>query len=82
MAYYGSTPTFGGQGNWLEANLIGEGDDTTPQQEETVWLGKFVREEVKFDGADALTAQLADDKRVVSDILSTVNVNHKRLREK
>jgi len=82
MAYYGSTPTFDGQGSWLEANLIGEGDDTTPQEEETVWLGKFVREEVKFDGADALTAQLADDKRVVSDILSTVNVNHKRLREK
>jgi riboflavin kinase/FMN adenylyltransferase len=82
MAYYGSTPTFGGHGNWLEANLIGEGDETTPQEEETIWLGKYVREEVKFDDADALTAQLAEDERIVSDILSTVDVNQRRMREK
>lgn len=77
MAYYGSNPTFGGQANWLEANLIGEGDDTVPQPVETVWLGKFVREELKFDGAAALIAQLADDQRVVNDILSTVNLNNR-----
>lgn len=81
MAYYGSNPTFGGQANWLEANLIGEGNNTTPDKEETVWLGKFVREEVKFDGADDLVIQLAEDKRVVSDILSTVDANLLRPRE-
>ena len=81
MAYYGSNPTFSGQANWLEANLIGEGNNTTPEQEETVWLGKFVREEVKFDGAEDLVIQLAEDKRVVSDILSTVDANLLRPRE-
>ncbi len=81
MAYYGSNPTFGGQANWLEANLIGAGNNTTPEPEETCWLGKFVREEVKFDGAESLVVQLAEDERVVTDILSTVDANHLRPRE-
>lgn len=70
MAYYGSNPTFGAYPKRLEANLLGAGGDAPPGVEETVWLAAYVREEVRFDGADALTRQLAEDERVVRDMLS------------
>ena len=82
MAYYGSNPTFGGHGNYLEANLIGVEGNATPAREETIWLGAFVRQEVKFESADALISQLADDQRVVTDMLSTATLNHQQQREK
>jgi riboflavin kinase/FMN adenylyltransferase len=75
MAYYGSNPTFGDFPKRLEAHLIGAGEDAAPQDEETIWLGAFVREEVYFNGADALVRQLADDERVVRDMLS-IPIHH------
>jgi riboflavin kinase/FMN adenylyltransferase len=81
MVYFGSNPTFGGREQILEAHLIDADDDSKPETEETIWLTGFVREEVKFDGAEALTAQLADDQRVVRDMLSTPKPQPQPLKE-
>lgn len=70
MSYYGSNPTFGGYQKRLEANLIDAGRDAAPEVEETIWLGAYVREEIRFEGADALVRQLAEDERIVRDMLS------------
>jgi riboflavin kinase/FMN adenylyltransferase len=81
MVYYGSNPTFGGREQILEAHLIDVDDDTRPETEETIWLTRFVRDEVQFDGAEALKAQLADDRRVVRDMLSTPKSQTPTLKE-
>ena len=71
MAYYGSNPTFGKSSPRVEAHLIDAGGHVDPAAEETIWLGAFVRKEVQFDSAEALTRQLAEDQRIVRNILST-----------
>jgi len=81
MAYYGSNPTFGDRIPKLEAHLFDVTDDAAPADEETIWLSAYVRDEVVFDGADALKRQLADDERVVRDMLLTRTTGHTNMQE-
>ncbi|MBI5868650.1 MAG: riboflavin biosynthesis protein RibF [candidate division Zixibacteria bacterium] len=73
MAYYGSNPTFGGEGLRLEAHLfdVREPHEAQPDQTETVWLSGYIRPEVQFDSAEELKRQLAEDERIVRNILLT-----------
>ncbi len=72
MVYYGSNPTFGEHAIRLEANLFdASAGSALPERHETIWLAGYVRSEVRFDTADALKSQLAEDERIVRNMLST-----------
>lgn len=82
MAYYGSNPTFGETTPKLEAHLFDVTDGAPPATEETIWLSAYVRDEVVFENAEALTRQLAEDERVVRDMLLTGTTGHTNAQER
>jgi len=73
MVYYGSNPTFGGEGLRVEAHLldVDNPQEAKPELIETIWLDAYVRPEVNFESVDTLRRQLEEDERIVRDILST-----------
>jgi riboflavin kinase/FMN adenylyltransferase len=70
VANLGRRPTFGGNQVFLESHLFDFSDDLYGQHLR-VQLVDFIRPERKFDGADALRAQIAQDLEAARRILAT-----------
>ncbi len=70
MMNIGTRPTVDGTTTTIEVNLF-DFDADIYGQSLTVFLRKWLRSEVKFDGVDALKAQLAKDKMAALDALKT-----------
>jgi riboflavin kinase/FMN adenylyltransferase len=68
VAYIGNRPTVNGADERLEVNLFDFDEDLYGQTLETD-LVAFIRGDVKFDGLDALTAQIARDCAAARQIL-------------
>ncbi len=82
MAYYGSNPTFGEMMPKLEAHLLTTDDGAKPAEEETIWLSAYIRDEIVFDSAEALTQQLAEDERRVRHMLLGKTTEHTNAQER
>lgn len=61
MLNIGENPTIPGKGRSIEVNIFDFNEDIY-QQEATIYFIKRLRNELKFDGLEALTQQLAIDK--------------------
>jgi riboflavin kinase / FMN adenylyltransferase len=66
----GVRPTFGGQATTLEVHLIGWSGDLTDRSLEVEFV-EWIRPELKFDSAAALTAAIAADVARVGEVLSS-----------
>lgn len=66
MASIGYNDTFGGQNKTLEVNIFDFHDEIYGELA-TVYFLKLIRGMIKFDGVDALIAQMADDEKVSRD---------------
>ncbi|MBD3297838.1 MAG: riboflavin biosynthesis protein RibF [candidate division Zixibacteria bacterium] len=82
MAYYGSNPTFGETTPKLEAHVFNTVDGARPADEETIWLSAYIRDEIVFDSAEALTRQLAEDERHVRHMLLEETTTHTNAQER
>ena len=70
VANLGRRPTFGGDDLLLEAHLFGFQDDIYGQHLR-VALIEYLRPETRFDGIDALRAQIAEDATRARELLAT-----------
>lgn len=70
-ASIGTRPTFGGEAPNLEAHLFGFSGDLYGA-EASIALISFIRDEVKYEGAEALVAQMEDDCRKCREILGSM----------
>lgn len=68
VAYIGNRPTVNGADERLEVNLFDFDEDLYGQTLETD-LVAYIRGDVKFDGLEALVAQMEKDKAAARDIL-------------
>jgi riboflavin kinase/FMN adenylyltransferase len=71
VANYGRKPTVGAPAPLLETHLFDFTGDLYGRTIE-VRLIAFIRDEKKFDGLDALKAQIATDSARAREILSTI----------
>ena len=71
VASYGRRPTFDNGGAVLETNIFDFADEIYGQQL-TIYFESFLRGEEKFDGPDALIAQMDKDKSEAFQYLSTI----------
>ncbi len=75
VANFGRRPTFGGKDVLLETHLFDFSGDLYGQHMR-VALIEFLRPERRFDGVDALTAQIAEDTAAARRILADRHFNH------
>jgi riboflavin kinase/FMN adenylyltransferase len=69
VASFGRRPTFDNGAPLLEIFLFDFNDDLYRETLDVAFIG-FIREELKFDGADALVAQMNDDSRKAHEQLA------------
>jgi riboflavin kinase/FMN adenylyltransferase len=70
VANLGRRPTFGGDDLLLEAHLF-DFDEDIYGQHLRVALIEYLRPETRFDGIDALKAQIAEDATRARELLAT-----------
>lgn len=68
VANIGTRPTFGGEGLTVEAHLLDFDGDLYGQTLRVRFVGR-IRDEQRFDGPDALVAQIRDDIEAAREIL-------------
>lgn len=68
MMNIGNNPTVNGQARTIEVNIFDFGEDIYGEKIEVTLIEKM-RNEIKFDGLDALMTQLADDETTARQIL-------------
>lgn len=69
MMNIGIRPTVDGQKKVIEVNIF-DFDDDIYEEQITVFVYDFIRGEIKFDGLEALKAQLYQDSKSAASILS------------
>jgi riboflavin kinase / FMN adenylyltransferase len=72
VASLGTRPTVDGKDMLLEVHVFDFGGDLYGQEIEVEFVAKL-RDEIKFDSLDALTAQMQSDAALAREILSKVN---------
>lgn len=70
MMNIGVRPTFNGSNRMIEVHLL-DFNDNLYEKTIRVYIKKFIRSEIKFDGIDALKTQLAKDKMATEHILKS-----------
>ena len=69
VASYGRKPTFGNTAPLLETYVFDYSGDLYGQTLDITFVG-FIRGQIRFDGVDALIAQMNDDSRVAREMLA------------
>jgi riboflavin kinase/FMN adenylyltransferase len=71
MMNIGFRPTVGGTKKMIEINIF-DFDENIYNQQITIILKKHLRQEIKFDGLEALQLQLAKDKNAAQVLLKKI----------